>query len=90
MFALNTFKVGLKFLDWLLLLCGYQSAAFDSIDIAHNSLWLQVYQPKFKEFLSYVYYFIPKTYLAPFFTIMIVFMVLRVSFSLFRLVTDIL
>lgn len=63
---------------------------FDSVFLGHSRAWIDVYGPKFKEIMSYVYYFIPKSYLQPFFTLVITFLIVRVLFALFRVITDLL
>lgn len=62
----------------------------DSVLINGSRAWIDVYGPKWKEILSYVYYFIPKSYLQPFITMIIVFLSVRVIFALFRVITDLL
>lgn len=76
-FNANMSRFGLD--DWI-----------NSIDLTSTREWIDTYGPKFKEFLSYVYYFIPSSYLAPFFSILFTLAIVRIIFAAFRIVTDIL
>lgn len=62
----------------------------ETSNLSSTREWIDTYGPKFKEFLSYVYYFIPSSYLAPFFSILFTLAIVRIIFAAFRIVTDIL